>query len=89
MATADKKVARPAGDKVLSVDERAAALLLEAGGVLAKGAAVSVEAEEQFGEKFVGLMEDDLIVDMRAMFGLSRDGARVDLLEALAADAED
>ncbi|CAN6236487.1 unnamed protein product [Urochloa humidicola] len=81
----DRKISRAVG---LSVEEKATAFLLETSGVLEKDAAITLAAEEQFGEKFVGQMESDLVGNLRLAFQLPEDGVSGSF-DALALDADE
>ncbi|CAL4930553.1 unnamed protein product [Urochloa decumbens] len=73
---------------VLPVEDRATAMLLEAGGVIAKNDKITAAVEDEFGEKFTGPIEKELVSNLRVAFGLP-EASGGGCLDALAFVAEE
>ncbi|CAL4969089.1 unnamed protein product [Urochloa decumbens] len=71
----------------LALDERATALLMRTSGVLGDNEQPSDSSLAVFGNQFVSPMQDDLLGDMRATFGMPLNGG-ADSLSALLCDAD-
>lgn len=68
------------------VEEQAQFLLLKTSGILGPDGVISEDANLQFGQQFVGPVQDQLVTEFRAAFRLPVDGA-VGTLDALIGDA--
>ncbi|CAO2035919.1 unnamed protein product [Urochloa humidicola] len=80
--------ATSAPTSTMSIEDKATSLLLEAGGIISKGEAVTADGEEQFGERFVEHITLEMEGEMRKVFGLNVGGAG-ERLNPLALDAEE
>ncbi|CAL4913002.1 unnamed protein product [Urochloa decumbens] len=72
----------------ISLDEQAATLLMKTAGVLGVNDKMTDEAKKQFGEKLATPLQEDVVGDIRAAFGIPEGGDR-DALSGLLGVADE